>query len=192
MVHLGECHPVHQNVAGSIPGQGTYLGCGFNSQSGCLWETINQCSSLTLMSLSLSPSLSLSLSASLSKLSKRILGWNTHKVDWRDEGPLFSFPGFCWPHRLQENHPVQPLTSTDPSSSVSSTARMAQALVFCLHVFLSDLPPAEVCWIAKRQYPLRKWRQELILRSRDCLLLHLARGHCKHRTLGHSLGFKNI
>ena len=27
-----ECHPVHRKVMGSIPGQGTYLGCGFHPQ----------------------------------------------------------------------------------------------------------------------------------------------------------------
>ena len=36
-----ECHPLHQKVAGLIPGQGTYLGCGFNPQSGCVWEATN-------------------------------------------------------------------------------------------------------------------------------------------------------
>ena len=28
-----ECCPVHQKVGGFIPGQGTYLGCGFNPWS---------------------------------------------------------------------------------------------------------------------------------------------------------------
>ena len=27
-----ECHPIHQNVAGSISGQGTYLGCEYMRQ----------------------------------------------------------------------------------------------------------------------------------------------------------------
>ena len=27
-----ECQPVHQNIVGSIPGQGTYVGCRFDSQ----------------------------------------------------------------------------------------------------------------------------------------------------------------
>ena len=51
-----ECCPIHQKVAGSIPGQGTRLGCGFNTQLAHIWEAINQCSSLT--STFLSPSLS--------------------------------------------------------------------------------------------------------------------------------------
>ena len=25
-----ECHPMHQKIVGSISGQGTYLGCGFD------------------------------------------------------------------------------------------------------------------------------------------------------------------
>ena len=29
--------PTKQKVTGSIPGQGTRLGCGFSPQSGCLW-----------------------------------------------------------------------------------------------------------------------------------------------------------
>ena len=30
-----ECCPMQQKVVGSIPGEGTYLGCGFDPQSGC-------------------------------------------------------------------------------------------------------------------------------------------------------------
>ena len=33
-----EHHSVNCNVAGSIPGQGTYLGCGFGPQAGCMQE----------------------------------------------------------------------------------------------------------------------------------------------------------
>ena len=33
-----EHHPLHQKVAGLIPGQGTYLGFGFNSQMRHIWE----------------------------------------------------------------------------------------------------------------------------------------------------------
>ena len=38
-----DCHPLHKKVVGSIPGQGTDLGCGFNSQSGPMWEATNRC-----------------------------------------------------------------------------------------------------------------------------------------------------
>ena len=31
---------------GSIPSQGTYLGCGLDSQSGCIWEETDRCFSL--------------------------------------------------------------------------------------------------------------------------------------------------
>ena len=34
------CHPGNQKVAGSIPGQGTCLGCGFCPWSGCVQEAI--------------------------------------------------------------------------------------------------------------------------------------------------------
>lgn len=33
-----ECCPMNQKMAGSIPGQGTYLGSGFDGQSGHMWE----------------------------------------------------------------------------------------------------------------------------------------------------------
>ena len=33
-----ECGPVHQKVAGSIPDQGTYLGCGCDPWVGCVQE----------------------------------------------------------------------------------------------------------------------------------------------------------
>ena len=50
---------------GSIPGQGTCLGCRFGSQSGCIEAATDQCFSLTSIFLSLS-SLSLkSVSMSL-------------------------------------------------------------------------------------------------------------------------------
>ena len=38
---------VHQKVADSIPGQGTYLGCGFDPWLGHIWEAANQCFSLS-------------------------------------------------------------------------------------------------------------------------------------------------
>ena len=46
--------PIHQKVAGSIPGQGMYLGCEFDPQSGRVWEATNQYFSPTSMFLSLS------------------------------------------------------------------------------------------------------------------------------------------
>ena len=38
--------PVHWKAVGSIPGHGTYLGCGFDSWSERVWETTNWCFSL--------------------------------------------------------------------------------------------------------------------------------------------------
>ena len=46
--------PVHQSVVGSILGQGTYLGCGFDPWSRPVGEATNQCFSLASMSLSCS------------------------------------------------------------------------------------------------------------------------------------------
>ena len=45
--------PVHQKVAGSVPSQGTNLGCRFDPQSQCVWEATDWCLSRCL-SLSLS------------------------------------------------------------------------------------------------------------------------------------------
>ena len=53
------------NVAGSIPSQGTYLGCGFSPGLWHIWEATDQCFSLTWMSLS--------LPLPLSKINTRIL-----------------------------------------------------------------------------------------------------------------------
>ena len=36
-----ECGPIHQNVAGLTPGQGTYLGCSLNPGLWCIQEAIN-------------------------------------------------------------------------------------------------------------------------------------------------------
>ena len=48
-------HPVHQKVVGSIPGQGTCLGCGFDPCWGKFRrQLIGGCFSLTSMFLSLS------------------------------------------------------------------------------------------------------------------------------------------
>ena len=41
-----EHHPIHQKVGGTIPGQGTHLGCEFNPQSGRYFS--HQCFSLSL------------------------------------------------------------------------------------------------------------------------------------------------
>ena len=60
--------PVHQAGAGSIPGQGTYLGFGFGPWSEHIQEASNQCLFLT------SVFLSLSLPFSLSKINKYIIG----------------------------------------------------------------------------------------------------------------------
>ena len=46
----------HQKAAGSIQGQGTYLGCRFDPQSGQVWEATNFSLSHRCFSLSLSPS----------------------------------------------------------------------------------------------------------------------------------------
>ena len=42
-----ERRPVHQRIAGSIPRQGTYLGCGFDLLAGHLWEATSRCFFLT-------------------------------------------------------------------------------------------------------------------------------------------------
>ena len=53
--------PEHQRAVASIPSQGTYLGCGFVPQSGCMWEAINERIFLTLIFFSLPVSLPLAL-----------------------------------------------------------------------------------------------------------------------------------
>ena len=40
--------PIHQNFADSVPGQGTYLGCGFDPQLRCEKEATNWYFSLSL------------------------------------------------------------------------------------------------------------------------------------------------
>ena len=49
-----------EKCAGSIPCQGTYLGCGLNSWLGCVQEATNQCFSHGCLSVSLPASLPLS------------------------------------------------------------------------------------------------------------------------------------
>ena len=58
---LLECCPGHQKVGGSIPSQGTYLGCRFDLLLGHVWEVADVSFSHGCFSLSLSPSLPLSL-----------------------------------------------------------------------------------------------------------------------------------
>ena len=53
MAQLGGHCPTEQKVAGSIPGQGACLGCGFSPQSGRTQEASNRCFSLTSIFLSL-------------------------------------------------------------------------------------------------------------------------------------------
>ena len=71
-----ERHPMYQKFVGLMPCRGTYLGCGFNPQSGCIQETTYQCFTLASMFLFL-PSLSLFPSfprpSSLSKINEHIL-----------------------------------------------------------------------------------------------------------------------
>ena len=66
----------NQKVVDLIPGDGTFLGTGFDPgpglgvydpQSRCVWEATNQCFSLTLIFLSLSLPLSLPLSSKAMK-----------------------------------------------------------------------------------------------------------------------------
>ena len=55
-----------QNVVGSIPCQGTHLGCRFDPPSRCIQEATGQCFSLTSMFLSLK-SINVSLGEDLKK-----------------------------------------------------------------------------------------------------------------------------
>ena len=45
--------PIHQNVVGSIPSEGTYLDCRFDPQLGHVWGATDQCLCLTMISFSL-------------------------------------------------------------------------------------------------------------------------------------------
>ena len=56
LVRASSCTP--EKVEGSIPGQGTYLGCSFDPQLGLEQEATDPCFSLTSMFLSLPSSLS--------------------------------------------------------------------------------------------------------------------------------------
>ena len=59
---------MHQKVAGSVLGKGTYLGCRFNPWLGYVLEATGACFSLTLMFLS------------LSQINKHIFGENCKKI----------------------------------------------------------------------------------------------------------------
>ena len=68
-------HLVHWQVAGSFPGQGTYLGCGSDPWSGHGQAATNRSFPLASIFLCLSLSLPLPhLLSSLSKINKCILG----------------------------------------------------------------------------------------------------------------------
>ena len=45
-----EHHPIQQKIVGSISGQVTYLGCGFDPQSEHIWEAVSHCFFLSLRS----------------------------------------------------------------------------------------------------------------------------------------------
>ena len=55
VVQLVGASSCNQKVAGSIPSQGTCLGCKFNPQSRYIWEATNRCFFFTSMFLSLFP-----------------------------------------------------------------------------------------------------------------------------------------
>ena len=61
-------HPIHQKVTGSIPSQGTYLGCRFDPQWRRIWEATLD---VSLLHWCFSPF--------LSKISKYILEWGLRK-----------------------------------------------------------------------------------------------------------------
>lgn len=52
VAQLVDCRQVHGNIAGSVPGQGPYLGFGFSPQVGHIRNTTDWCFSSTLMFLS--------------------------------------------------------------------------------------------------------------------------------------------
>ena len=60
VAQLVGCNPTEQNVTGSIPSQGTSLGCGFSPQRWCWQEAPDPCFSYTCFCSS-PPSLPLSL-----------------------------------------------------------------------------------------------------------------------------------
>jgi hypothetical protein len=52
MAQLVEHQSMHRKVAGSLPSQGTFPGCGLDPRLECVWETTNQYFSLIWMFLS--------------------------------------------------------------------------------------------------------------------------------------------
>ena len=73
-----DCHPVHQKVAGLIPGQGTYIDCRFVLGGDTIgWKATNRC---------FSPSLSLLTPSTLSKINKQILGLKRNLDSSQDGG----------------------------------------------------------------------------------------------------------
>ena len=56
-----------KKVVGFLVGQGTYLGCRFDPQLGCVWEEIDQCFS------------HMDAFLSLTQINKHILGWGFKK-----------------------------------------------------------------------------------------------------------------
>ena len=71
-------HPIHQNVAGLIPGQVTYLGCGFDSP---VWGTYGRELIVSLIHWCFSLSPPTPLLPSLSKINKHIIGWGLRKQE---------------------------------------------------------------------------------------------------------------
>ena len=65
-------------VTGSVPGQHTYLGCRFNTGTGCIKEATNRCFCLT----SMFHSLSVPFFPPLSKINKHVLRWGFKKKDY--------------------------------------------------------------------------------------------------------------
>lgn len=53
MAHLVELCPVHREVVGLIPSQGTHLGCGLNPWLGRVWRQLIDVSMDVSLSLSL-------------------------------------------------------------------------------------------------------------------------------------------
>ena len=80
-----ECYPAHHKVASLIPGQGTYLGCGFHRLSGCMQETAKCCLSPSLPAPSLFPFFSLYKECPTfwhlwAMLEEEQLSWATHWI----------------------------------------------------------------------------------------------------------------
>ena len=122
-----------KKVVGSIPGQGTYLGCGFYPHSGHVWETTNLCFSLTSMFLSLS----LSLLSPLPKINKHVLSWHS----WLEHHPIHQkFAGSIPGQGTQRWQPINMSLShqcfsfsLSLSLSLSLHIRVCVCVCVCLH-----------------------------------------------------------